>query len=66
MVLINLLPDRWDGASGFYQGKELSLLPYLLKLYEIYNEIDMISLITTIINESSRITNNRLNKKVKK
>jgi hypothetical protein len=66
MVIVNLLPDKWDGASGFFQGKDLSILPYLLELYEIDNKIDMISLITVIINESAQITNNKLKKKVKK
>jgi|TARA_R110002096_G_scaffold35077_1_gene99563 hypothetical protein len=29
------LPDRWDGASGSYLGKDYSILEYLFSLYKV-------------------------------
>jgi hypothetical protein len=63
MHIVNILPDRWDGASGTYQGKDLNILPYLLELYEISNKIEVIGLITSIINETVTITNRKTKKK---
>jgi len=65
MNIVNTLPDRWDGMSGSYQGKDLSILPCLLDLYEIPNKLDMISLVTIIINETARITNDKISRKAK-
>lgn len=31
----NFLPDIWDGSSGFYQGKDYSMLSLLFDIYEI-------------------------------
>ena len=65
MQIVQTLPDIWDGASGSYQGKDLSILPYLLDLYDIHNKLEVISLITIIINESTTITNDKLNRQMK-
>ena len=63
-VIYYKLPDKWDGASGTYQGKELSILPYLLDLYEVPNKIDMVTIILSIIQQHSLIINEKMEKKV--
>lgn len=35
--VFSFLPDRWDGMSGSYLGKDWSEVEYLFKLYEIEN-----------------------------
>tara|TARA_B100002019_G_C21268163_1_gene600598 strand:+ start:2632 stop:2904 length:273 start_codon:yes stop_codon:yes gene_type:complete len=35
--IFDLLPDRWDGMSGTYLGKDWSSGEFLLKLYEVEN-----------------------------
>ena len=35
MVIHTVLPDRWDGMSGSYMGKDWSSLSTLLDVYEI-------------------------------
>lgn len=66
MEITYTLPDKWDGASGMYQGKDLSILPYLLELHGVTNKLETIRLISIIIKEISEITNERLSKQVKK
>ena len=34
-MIHRVLPDRWDGMSGYYMGKDLSSLQALLDIYEI-------------------------------
>jgi len=65
MAIVQMLPDKWDGASGSYQGKDLSILPFLVEVYEIENKLDIVSLITIIINKSSVITNDKINRQAK-
>lgn len=33
--IFDFLPDRWDGMSGTYLGKDWSFASYLLDLYEV-------------------------------
>jgi len=35
ITVYSVLPDRWEGFSGTYMGKEYALLPYLIESYEI-------------------------------
>ena len=35
ITIFNYLPDRWDSMSGTYFGKDYSILPFLIELYEI-------------------------------
>ena len=65
MAIVQTLPDKWDGDSGSYQGKDLSILPYLIELYQIENKLDVVSLITIIISKSSAITNDKINRQAK-
>lgn len=65
MEVVYQLPDRWDGASGSYQGKDLSILPFLLDIYEVEDKIIISTLIFDIIRESSEITNEKISKRAK-
>jgi len=65
MAIVQALPDKWDGASGSYQGKDLSILPFLMKLYQIENKLDVVSLINIIISKTSTITNDKINRQAK-
>jgi hypothetical protein len=44
-----LLPDIWEGFSGSYMGKDFSVLPYFLDLYEIADKKEAISYIHIFI-----------------
>ena len=33
--LHRMLSDRWDGMSGYYQGKDMTALSTYIKVYEI-------------------------------
>jgi hypothetical protein len=33
--IFNHLPDRWDSFSGTYFGKDYSILPFLIGLFEV-------------------------------
>lgn len=64
--LLTKLPEQWDGASGYYQGKNLTLLPYMMDLYEVGNKQDFLELILSIENESTRLTNEEVSRKAKR
>jgi len=36
--MFSLLPDRWEGMSGTYMGKDWTPLEYAFKIYKVYNE----------------------------
>lgn len=45
------LPDRWDGMSGTYLGKDFSALDVMFELFQVYDRrtaLDFISLIDVI------------------
>ncbi len=65
MVIVKKLPDQWDYTGGSYIGKDLVLLPYLFKIYNVEDEELMIDLVFSIINTSSKITNERVKQKQK-
>ena len=66
MEITQILPDKWDGASGSYQGKDLFILPFLLDIYEVSDKLLMTTLILDIIRESSDITNESISKRAAK
>lgn len=43
-----LLPDRWEGLSATYLGKDFSLLPYLAGLHKVENELQLLQFICII------------------
>tara|TARA_Y100000004_G_scaffold93286_1_gene104463 strand:+ start:183 stop:452 length:270 start_codon:yes stop_codon:yes gene_type:complete len=60
-----LMPDRWDGASGTYLGKDWASLNTLYNIYEIEDR----KIVTTFISEIQSIymelTNAEIEKKRK-
>lgn len=37
-IIFNLMPDRWDGMSGGYFGKDWSSIDFFLNLYNIHKD----------------------------
>lgn len=45
----SVLPDRWEGMSGTYMGKDYSLLPYLAdKVYDVANDAQLFQFVYLI------------------
>jgi len=54
MNIYSILPDRWEGMSGTYMGKDLNIFPYLCKVYAVDWEtqiLQFVLLIDRIISE---------------
>jgi len=61
-LLHELLPDRWDGASGTYLGKDWSALGTLLTIHQI----DKPSLITIFLKQIDVNSQRQINSKLEK
>lgn len=59
----NMLNDIWDGMSGSYMGKDLTLIPYLFKLYDIADEKMSLYIINLIVSITSKMYNDKLKRK---
>ena len=57
----DMLPDRWDGMSGSYFGKDLSALGAILEIYEVEDKKDCIFWIKNIEALNTRSINERMN-----
>ena len=64
MEITNLLPEKWEYIGGNYEGKDLSLLPMFLDLYDITNRLDITILIARINNKGIELVNKRKKKHV--
>ena len=66
-LLHDLLPDKWDGMSGSYMGKEYSSLELLLDTWEVYghDRIVCIYFIKHIESRHSEKLNKQLERKRK-
>ena len=62
----SLLPDRWDGASGNYLGKDWSALGILLDKLNIINPKDVIYFLKIIDNLTMGAQNNKLERERRK
>lgn len=60
-VIHDMLPDRWDGMSGSYFGKDLSALGAILEIYEVEDKKDCIFWIKNIEALNTRSVNERMN-----
>ena len=66
MQIIAILPDIWDFQSGSHAGKDLTLLPFLLEEHGVKDKLLMVELIIATIQESSAITNEKVQQRLKK
>jgi hypothetical protein len=48
LILFNMLPDRIEGMSGSWLGKEFSCLETFMNIYEVENRREILDLIMTI------------------
>ena len=64
-LLHDLLPDRWDGMSGSYFGKDMSSLGTLLKVHEVEDKKNTIFWIKQIEARNSENINKKLERKRK-
>lgn len=49
MNIHSILPDKWEGFSGTYMGKEYTLLPYLAdEVYKVNNKAQLVQFVTLI------------------
>ena len=56
----DMLPDRWDGMSGSYFGKDLSALGTILDIYEVEDKKSVIFWLKNIDALNSRSINERM------
>lgn len=61
----HLLPDRWDGMSGSYFGKDMAALGALLDIYEIEDKRNIIYWIKQIEARNTEKINKKLEAKRK-
>ena len=61
-LLHDLLPDRWDGASGSYFGKDMSALGTLLDVYDVKDKKTTVYFIKIIEGKRSKLLNDKLAK----
>lgn len=50
MQIYQILPDRWEGFSGTYLGKEYSIIPFLFDTFEVECRKDTLYYINVINN----------------
>ena len=65
LTITELLPDRWDGASGSYLGKDWSSTDLLLNTYEVEDTKTTIFFIRCIDSLRQKLINEDLNKERK-
>ena len=59
-LIFNYMPDRWEGMSGSYMGKEWSSIDFFLNLFEIDSRKIVVFFITNIENIQVKFTNEKL------
>ncbi len=62
----SLMPDRWEGMSGSYLGKEWSAVGTLLDTYKVEERKVILFFIKAIDNINSRLINKSLEEERKK
>ena len=65
-LIYDLLPDRWEGMSGSYLGKEWGAIGALLDAYNIEERQIIVFFIKAIDIINSKVINKRLDKDRKK
>ena len=58
-LLHDLLPDRWDGASGSYFGKDMAPLGALLDIYKVEDKKTVVYFLKLIESKRSKLLSKR-------
>jgi hypothetical protein len=61
----SILPDRWDGMSGAYMGKDLSALGDIFDIYDIEDRRTVLYFLSYIIRSNSERINEEVQRKQK-
>ena len=61
----DLLPDRWEGMSGSYMGKDYSSFQALLDIYDVEDRKEVCFFLKHIEARNATKINDKLNKKQK-
>ena len=61
-LLHSVLPDRWDGSSGSYMGKDWSAVGSLLDIYQIENK----KTVTFFLKNVDILTSNQINVEIER
>ena len=64
-LLHDILPDRWDGMSGSYFGKDMSALGTLLDVYEVEDKKTVVYFLKPIEAYNSQSINKKLDEQRK-
>lgn len=64
-IVFNHLPDRWDGMSGSYLGKDWSSIGFFLDLFDIEEKKIVVYFITQIENKQVKNLSEKAEKKRK-
>ena len=62
-LIHGLLPDRWEGRSGYYMGKDLASLGTLLVVWEVEDKKSIIFFLKHIEGRNARKINADLERK---
>ena len=65
LMIHDMMPDRWDGMSGSYMGKDWSGYGTLLDIYEVHEKREITFFIKIIENENISVLNDKMTKKRK-
>ena len=64
-LLHNLLPDRWDGMSGSYMGKDWSTVDFFLNLFEVEEKKIVVFFISKLEGFYGKAVNEKLQRQRK-
>lgn len=54
LMLLNILPDKWEGMSGTWMGKDYAGLEAIMNIYEIDNRREVFDLVQVGENEMGK------------
>jgi hypothetical protein len=57
LELFGFLPDRWEGMSGTYMGKDYTLFPYLAEIYGVEDPKFTLLMLSVLEKEYSKVIN---------
>jgi len=64
-IVFNHMPDRWDGASGTYLGKDWSSIEFFLNLFEIEDKKVVVFFLSKVESFYSKAMNEKIEQKRK-